>query len=402
MLFKIAWRNIWRNKVRSLVVITALALGLWAGIFVSAFVNGMMKQKVDTVIEYEMSHFQFHQKGFRDEFLANQFIEDGYAIREEVLKEPLVKEVAARTVGLMMIGSAKTTGGIKVTGISPNEEATVTRLNERVAEGKYFEGVSRNPILISREVAKKYKVGLKSKVVLTFQDVNGEITGAAFRVCGIYETGNKMYDAMNVFVKREDVQPLLGIGDGVHELAVLLKEHQPADDMAKKYQQKYPSLEVLSWMDLATGMRYMIDVMGVYTIIIVGIVLLALLFSIVNTMLMAVLERVRELGMLMAVGMSRQKIFGMIMLETLFLSLIGGPVGLLLAWGSIAYFGQAGINLGDAAYGDLGFSNLIFPVLDSIEYLKVTAMVLAMALLAALYPARKALQLNPLEALRKI
>lgn len=402
MLLKIAWRNIWRNKVRSLVIITALALGLWAGIFVSAFVNGMMKQKIDTVIEYEMSHFQFHQKGFRDDFLAKQYMEDGYEIRKELLKEPLVKEVAARTVSMMMIGSAKGTGGVKVTGISPDEEKTVTRLNARVTEGKYFEGVKHNPILISREIAKKYKIGVKSKVVLTFQDVSGEITGAAFRVCGVYETGNKMYDAMNIFVKRGDIQQLSGIGKGVHELAVLLKEHEPADAMAKKYQKKYATLEVLSWMDLSIGMRYMIDVMGVYTVMIVGIILLALLFSIVNTMLMAVLERVRELGMLMAIGMNRQKVFGMIMLETIFLSVIGGPVGLLLAWGSISYFGHAGINLGNAAYGDLGFSNLIFPVLDSIEYLKVTGMVLTMALLAALYPARKALQLKPLEAIRKI
>lgn len=402
MLVKIAWRNIWRNKVRSMVVITALALGLWAGIFVSAFVNGMMKQKVDTVIEYEMSHFQIHQPGFRDEMPVHLSIKNGNAIRAALLKEPLVADVSARTVGMMMIGSAKATGGIKVTGISPEAEKKVTHLDKRVTEGTYFTGVNRNPILISREVANKYKVGVKSKLVLTFQDVQGEITGAAFRVCGIYETGNKMYDAVNVFVLREDIQNYLGIGEGVHQIAVLLKEHDAAEAMAQTYQKKYPDLEVLSWMDLSSGMRYMIDMMDVYTVIIVGIVLLALMFSIVNTMLMAVLERVKELGMLMAVGMARKKIFGMIMLETLFLSLIGGPLGLLLAWASIVYFGKAGINLGNAAYGDLGFSNLIYPVLDSIEYFKVTAMVLVMALLAALYPARKALQLNPLEALRKI
>lgn len=402
MLLKIAWRNIWRNKVRSLIVITALALGLWAGIFVSAFVNGMMRQKINSIIELEMSHFQFHQKGFRDEFLVKQYIENGYAIRQQLLQEPMVKEVAARTINMMMIGTANATGGVKLTGISPEEEKLVTRLDAKVIEGEYFSGVNRNPILISSEIAKKYKVGIKSKIVLTFQDVNGEITASSFRVCGIYNSGNKMYDAMNAFAKREDIQQLAGIGEGVHELAVLLKEHEPAEAMAKKYQEKYPELEVLSWMDLATGMRYMIDVMGVYTVMIVGIILLALLFSIVNTMLMAVLERVREIGMLMAVGMNRQRIFFMIMLETVFLCMVGGPAGLLFAWASVAYFGQAGINLGDAAYGNLGFSNLIFPSLEAIEYLKVTAMVIAMALIAAIYPARKALKLKPVEAINKI
>jgi putative ABC transport system permease protein len=401
MLVKIAWRNIWRNKVRSLVVITALALGLWAGVFVSAFVNGMMRQKVDSVIEMEMSHFQFHQKGFRDDLLIKQYMGNGLIIREKLLKEPLVKGVSARTVTMTMIGTAKGSGGVKATGISPEEEKTVTRLNEKIMEGKYFEGTARNPVLISRQTADKYKVGLGSKLVLTFQDVNGEIAASAFRVTGIYRTGNNMYDGMNVFVRRSDIQKLSGIGNGVHELAVLLKEHEPADALAKKYQQKYPELEVLSWMDLSSGMRYMIGVMDIYTMLIVGIVLLALLFSIINTMLMAVLERVHELGMLMAVGMNRRKVFMMIMLETIFLSLVGGPVGLLLARSSIAYFSHAGINLGNAAYGDFGFSNLIYPSLEAVEYLRVTIMVIVMALLAALYPARKALSLKPADAIRK-
>lgn len=402
MILKVAWRNIWRHKVRSLVVVIALALGLWAGIFASAFVNGMMNQKVDSVIALEMSHFQFHQPGFRDDLQVKQFMEDGLAIRDQLLQEPLVEEVAARTINMMMVASAKGTGGVKAVGIAPEEEKTVMRLHELVVEGKYFEGAKRNPVLVSRVVAEKYGLSVRSKVVFTFQDIEGEITAAAFRVVGIFETGNNMFDGMNVFVKRDDIQQLSGIGTGIHELAVLLSEHEPAEAMAAKYQAKHPDLEVLSWMDLSSGMRYMIEAMDLYTVMIVGIILLALLFSIVNTMLMAVLERVREIGMLMAIGMNRLRVFAMIMVETVLLSLVGGPVGLFLAWASTAYFGKAGIDLGNAAYGDFGFSNLIYPSLGGMEYLKVTAMVLAMALLAAIFPARKALKLKPVEAIRKI
>lgn len=402
MLVKMAWRNIWRNKVRSLVVITALVLGLWAGIFVSAFVNGMMQQKIATIIDYEMSHFQIHQKGFRDEFLVKQFIPDGMVIRDVLLQEPEVRQVTARTVTMAMVSTAGASGGIKVTGIEPQIESEVTGLHNRIREGTYFKTEMRSPVLISSEFAGKYKIGLKSKLVLTFQDVEGEIVAASFRVCGIYETGNKMYDAAHVFVKMETMQKLTGIGYGVHEIAVRLNDHAGAENMAKMYQKKYPQLEVLSWMDLSTGMRYMIEAMEVYTVMIVGIILLAMLFSIINTMLMAVLERVRELGMLMAIGMNRLNIFLMILFETVFLSLVGGPVGIVLSWTSIRYFGFKGINLGDAAYGDLGYSNLIYPVIDPVEYLKVAAMVILMALLASMYPARKALNFKPVDALRKI
>ncbi|UKJ06708.1 ABC transporter permease [Solitalea lacus] len=402
MLLKIAWRNIWRNKVRSLIVIIALALGLWAGIFASAFVNGMMKQKINSVIGLEISHLQFHQKDFLNDFQVKQYLKNGFSIRKELLKDPLVKAVATRTVSLMMISSAKGSGGVKVVGISPEEEKLVTGLHGKMIEGDYFKGAQRNPILISKVIAEKYKVGLRSKVVLTFQDVDGEITASAFRVVGIYDTGNKMYDDQNVFVKIDDIQKLLRIGSGVHELAVLLKEDEPAESMALKYQKKYRNLEVLSWMDLSSGMRYMIETIKMYTVYVVGILLLALLFSIVNTMLMTVLERVREIGMLMAIGMTKSQVFGMIMLETMFLVIVGGPLGLLLAKVSITYFGKAGINLGNAAYGNLGYSNIVFPTLSAVEYLKVTVMVLIMALIAAIYPASKALNLKPVEAIRKI
>lgn len=402
MLIRFAWRNIWRNKLRSLVVIVAISLGLWAGIFVSAFVNGMMQQKIESVVQLEMAHFQIHQNGFRDEYLVGQYLDQGALIREDLLNDTEVKAVALRTINLVMIGTAQKSGAVKVSGISPTEEKNLSKLHERIVEGKYLDEEIKNSILISREIAKKYKAGLKSKIILTFQDVHGEIVGAAFRVTGIYSTENKMYDGFNVFVRREDMQHLTGIGNKVHELVILLNDHEPADSMAAKYGKKYPSLEVLSWKDLASGMRYMTGFIDKYTMIIVGIILLALLFSIINTMMMAVLERVRELGMLMAVGMGKIKIFQMILLETFFLSSVGGPIGILLAWTTITYFGHNGIDLGNAAYGDFGFSNFIYPSLAYIEYVKVSFLVIIMALLAAVYPARKALQLNPVEAIRKI
>jgi ABC-type lipoprotein release transport system permease subunit len=209
---------------------------------------------------------------------------------------------------------------------------------------------------------------------------------------------------MNVFVKQADLKKLLQLKSGYHELAVLLNAHDRAEPKALALQEKYPDLEVLSWMDLSLGMRMMVEMMDVYTLVLVGIILLALMFSIVNTMLMAVLERGKELGMLMAVGMTKQKVFSMIMLETICLTMLGGPLGLLLSWGSITYFGNHGIDLGASGdmYSDLGFASIIYPALEMKSYIQITIMVMVMAVLAAIYPARKALKLNPVEAIRKI
>lgn len=402
MILRVAWRNIWRNKLRSGVVILAISVGLWAGVFASAFVNGMMDQKMQSVIAMEMSHFQFHHPEFRDELITKYTLKDSEKIVQELTKDASVKNISQRVIATPMMQSPRFSGSMKITGISADAEAKVTTVHKYVKEGVYLDSEKRNKILISSKTAEKYTLKLRSNVILQLQNTDGEIEAGAFTVTGIYETGNPMYDEMNAFVRTEDLQKLLGIGDQMHEIAVLLNEHDIADPLSEKYQENYPEAEVLSWKDLSPGMRIMVEAMGMYTIIIVAIIMIALLFSIVNTMLMAVLERVREIGMLMAIGMSKWRVFAMVMIETIFLSLIGGAVGLLLSWGSIVYFGTNGIDLGGAAYADMGFANIVYPTLDLKSYIDVTIMVIIMAVLGAMYPARKALKLKPVEAIRKI
>jgi len=405
MILKIAWRNIWRNKIRSLVVIIAIALGLWAGTFASGFYEGMIGQKINDVIENEYSHFQFHHKKFRDELAIKEVIENGEEIREKLNGEEKVVGSSGRVIATAMIASANKSGGIKAVGVLPSDEAVVTHLNDKIVVGEYFEGIKRNPILISKKIADDYHLDVKNKLVLTLQDVDGEIISASFRVAGIYKSNNGMFDEMNVFVQRSDLQNIVNLQPSeFHEIAVLLTEHSLAEQYAKKYADLYTNLEVLPWLDLAVGMRYMVEASGTFAYIFVGIILVALLFSIVNTMLMAVMERTREIGMLKAVGLNRRKIFSMIMLETVFLSMIGAPLGLLIAYGFIERLGKVGFDLGSVgeAYSEMGFAAVIYPELGFETYLSITIMVFCMAFIAAIYPARKALKLNASEAIRKI
>lgn len=402
MLIKIAWRNIWRNKVRSFVVITAIGLGLWAGVFVTAFVQGMMVSKIDAIIEVEVAHIQYHQKEFREDLKTSLFIPNSAEKLAELKNDERVVGAAGRLISMAMLGSANKSGSVRVVGVDPQKEKLVSVLHQKVQEGAYFEGIKRNPVLISAEIAEKYKLKLRSKLVLTVQDVDGEITAGAFRVVGIYKTDNNMYDGFNLFVRNSDLRKLNKIENEYHEIAALVTHQDLAESVATEYQNKYMDLEILSWLDLATGMRLMSEVIGLYLYIIVGIVLMALLFSIVNTMLMAVLERVKELGMLMAVGMNKSKVFAMIMIETVFMCMMGAPTGLIISWLMINYFGEHGVDLSGAAYEDAGFASTVYPYLEYQSYVEVTIMVLVMAILAAIYPAIKALRLNPANAIRKI
>lgn len=402
LLLKIAWKNIWRNKVRSFVVITAISLGLWAGVFVSAFVQGMMKSKVEDVIKNEMSHIQVHVPKFRDEYDGSLYMKNASEIASSFRSDPTVEAVSERMISMGGLASSRKNGMIKLVGVNPAHEKQVSNLYEKVVEGTYFESTKKRPIVISQKTAEDYGVKLNSKIIFKMLDADGQMVNIAFKVVGIYNSGNPMYDKMTAFVKLDQMRKAYGITEGANEIAVWLKDHNQSEAVATAFQEKYKDLEVLPWLDLSTGMRMMIEAFDVYLYIIVGIILVALLFSIVNTMLMAVLERVKEIGMLMAVGMTKSRVFNMIMFETVFMTMIGAPVGLFLAWLSINYFGSAGIDLSGAAYESQGFGGIVYPFLDTESYVNVTIMVLVMSLLAAIYPALKALSLKPVEAIRKI
>ncbi|MFT5724366.1 MAG: putative ABC transport system permease protein [Bacteroidia bacterium] len=402
LLVKIAWKNIWRNKVRSFVVITAISLGLWSGVFGSAFVQGMMKSKVEDVIQTEMSHIQIHMPKFRDEYDGSLYIANGAKIAADLRSYAEVEAVSERVISMGGLASSRKNGMIKLVGINPADEKLVSNICEKIIEGTYFESNKNRPIVISQKTAEAYGVKLNSKIIFTMQDIHGEITSSAHRIVGIYKSSNSMYDKMNAFVTVDQMRKSYRLTDESNELAVWLKDHEKAESLATFFQEKYTDLEILPWLDLSTGMRMMIEAFDIYLYIIVGIILVALLFSIVNTMLMAVLERVREIGMLMAIGMTKNRVFKMIMFETVFMTMIGAPIGLFLSWVTIRIFGSSGIDLSGAAYEAKGFGSTVYPYLEASSYGGVTLMVLVMSLLAAIYPALKALSLNPVEAIRKI
>jgi ABC-type lipoprotein release transport system permease subunit len=302
-----------------------------------------------------------------------------------------------------MASSAETASGVKITGIEPEKESLVTGISSKIVDGKYFEGVSRYPVVIGKKLAEKLKVKVRSKIVITLQDLDKNITGGAFRVAGIYETPNTGFDESNVFVRSSDLLSLTGLPEGAaHEIAILVSDNEEAFSIDQKIKEMFPDLEVLNWKELSPEMSYMTEAMGLYNYIFIIIILFALLFGIINTMLMVVLERRKEIGMLLAIGMSRLKIFGMVMVETVLLSLTGGVVGILLGALIANYYKTNAIDLSMWAegYSQLGYDTLVYTSIEPKQYVVIAIMVIMTGLIAAVFPAYKALKYDPAEALR--
>ena len=170
-----------------------------------------MDQKIDSVVRLEISHVQVHHPEFQDEMMPKFTIPGHQSLISDLKLDDKVKDISERAIAMSMLGSANKSGAVKVMGVHPDEEANVTDIHEVITDGAYFEGVSRNPILVSQKIAEEYKVKIRSKMVLTVNDIEGEIISGAFRVVGIYDTKNPLFDKMNVFVRLEDLQNLLGL-----------------------------------------------------------------------------------------------------------------------------------------------------------------------------------------------
>ncbi|MCD6596822.1 MAG: ABC transporter permease, partial [Bacteroidales bacterium] len=305
MIWSISWKNIWRSKVRSIVVITAIALGLTAGIFSSAFFTGMVNQRINQAISNEISHIQIHNPDFKETTELSSYIPGANRIYNKIKTNPDVLGVSKRIIIYSMAASAETASGVKITGIDPADESMVSGISSKMIDGKYFEGVKRNPVVIGKKLAEKLKIKVRSKIVITLQDMDKNITGGAFRVAGIYETANTGFDENNIYVRDTDLARLINLPDDVcHEIAILVNDNEISMVVDEEMKKQFPNLEVLNWKEISPEMSYMTEMMDLYNYIFIIIILFALLFGIINTMLMVVLERRKELGMLLAIGMS--------------------------------------------------------------------------------------------------
>lgn len=405
MILKIAWRNIWRNKIRSFTVIGSVVVGVWALVFVIAFTAGFIDSYVNGAIENEISHIQLHHPDFKEEKEVQYILKDVAAITAKIAAQPSVAAYTTRSLNNGMLATAKGSRGVQIRGILPEKEASLTHLDQKIIEGKYFGQIKKkNPIIISQRLAKKLKLKLKSKVVLTFQEANGALTSAAFKIIGLYKTGNAIFEEANVFVQQKDLSRLLGAEDMVHEVALKLHDVEEMDSTQRFLAASFPATLVENYRQISPDVNLYESQMSVSTTVIIIIVMLALIFGIINTMLMAVLERTKELGVLMAVGMKRWQVFLMIIVETLCLGMIAAPIGLLLGYLTVTYYGAVGIDL--SAYSEgmdkFGMNDRVFPNLDLTSFITVTVSVAITAISAALYPAIKATRLKPVEAIRKI
>ncbi len=404
---KIALRNIFRNIKRSLITVSAIGFGLGALIFIWSFVEGAHKQMIENYTSYLTSHIVIHKKGYHEKNTLDTHIKSPEGTLSALNQDKRIAAAAPRLKADGLLSSSESSSGVLIYGVDPAQEKKVSRLSQRVKSGSFFRPDSDKDIVIGASLAKNLNVGLGDKVVIMSQALDGSIAAGAFHILGLLDSGIEEIDKGIALLPLKTTQSLFVMNEGVSEIAIRLKEARLSETAAHEIAQNLPSSdkwEVLPWQDVSPIMEQWIEFDNAFIWIIVIVVMIVVAIGILNTVLMGVLERTREFGILLALGTNHKQIVAMITWESLFLGLIGSLAGLIIGSGLTLYFSKSGINLSlfTSAMNSFYMDAFIYPVLHP-GYVAISViLVLCTSMIVSVYPAWHAAHLKPVDAIRSV
>lgn len=407
---QLAWRNIWRNPRRTAVILTAIFIGVTSMIFLAALMRGMMEGMVENAIENLTGHIKITDPDFRTDPAIDHRLHEP----DEVLKmvAPLLPEdaKAVRRVRVdAVVNTARESAGVVLVGIVPDDEIGVSFIGDAPLDGRFFEPDDANGLVIGHALLEKIGLDLGDKVVLMSQDATGEVASRAFRIRGTYRAEMASTEKAFVFAPLPAVQEMLKIDGGVTEIAFSLPAeriiHADVASLTRSLNGRLSKTEAEArqWREMLPAMDAYLGMFDAFLYIWYLVIFVAMGFGIVNTVLMAVYERMREFGLLMALGMRGGRIFTMVLGETLLLLLMGMGAGNLAGFALVGLLAENGINLSAFAQGtDMwGIDRIIVPLVVTGDVAAANATVLVLGLAAGIYPALRATRFTPVETMRR-
>ncbi len=407
LFFSLAWRNVWRNRRRSVLTVLAIALGLTFNIFMRGIGDGFHEQMVDNSVRAEIGHIQIHHSGYHDDPALNKTLPDLQGVEQAVRSLPGVRGYSFRVLGSGLASTADNSGGVEILGVDPAQERTVTTIQNAIVQGHYLTNDVERSILVGDRLASRLKASLGDKVVLMVQAADGSMGAQLFRVAGIFRSGAPEMDEGVVFILRSDAESLFALGDRVSEVALLLGSSHQVPTALETLRKDFRGdpIEILPWWQVQPFLQQFIQIDDAFFYIIVLILFVVISIGIMNTIMMSIFERVREFGVMMALGTKPRQIIRLVVEEALVLGLVGIVFGSLLGSALTLYFARQGIDLSSFSAGAaaLGItSSRVFSELTVANLLYSNLAILAVVVLVALYPAFHAAGLRPVEAIRHV
>jgi len=403
LIAKLAWRNIWRNLRRTLITLSAVSFGLASVILFMGFTDGFHTQWLNNYVRAYTGHIQVHAKGYHDDPELAKAIKDPTAAMEIIGSIESVEQTTTHIEAEGLASTADSSAGVMIRGIDTVSEDRITHIGERILRGKYL-APDDDGVLIGHKLAKKLNADVGDKIVLMTQDSMGTLSGELFRVRGVFKMGAIDMDSSLALITQQKAASFTALAGKATEIIVILNDPEQVGPVTETLKERLGplGLEVFRWEEVMPALKEMIELDDIFMYIILLIVIVVVAFGILNTMLMSIMERTRELGIMMALGTRPGSIIALVLAEAFFIGAIGIIAGTAFGVAGNWLFSINGIDLSKWA-GAMEF----FAAIDPVVYPEVRVGILAWsavvvfftAFVSAIYPAFKASRLKPVEAI---
>lgn len=401
----IALRNLLRHKRRSLITLSAIVFGLGTLIFLWSFSDGAHRQMVERFKAIVTSDAQVVPQGTNPIYATSEVIEDPESVRILLRDEPMIANFAERVRGGGIVSTATRSESINIIGADPRQEQEIGS-DTSVKLGRYISREDEQGVVMGESLSRLLNLQLGDKLIVTAQDYYGALNGDVFRLAGVVETGNEQLDNGVIVLLLSTAQRLLSLGQRISKFALKLNAGHDSDDVVRELKPKLTGmgLSILSWEDLIPMIAQLIRYNEGRNLVLVLIVLAVVAMGILNTLMIAIVERTREFGLMMALGTKPKQVIWLVTFESFLLTAVGSLLALFCGLAITLYFGKVGIDLTrfSETFSNLMIGSHVYPKIVWSHVFLSIAVVWGGTLIVSLYPAWRASRLDPIEAMRQV
>jgi ABC-type lipoprotein release transport system permease subunit len=407
---RLAWRNVWRNPRRTALTVAATVFAVFLVVFFVALAAGLHEKMIEDSVRIHSGHLSVSGEGYLENQTLEQYLHLDPTFLAAIAAIPGVRGIAPRVVGFGLLSKDSATQGVALFGVDPEREASVTTLPDRIQRGRFVGGDAPLGIVLGERLSQNLGADLGDSILVYSVAYSLEMAYELFTVVGVVKLPEPALDRALAVISLRDAQEFFVYGDRVSEVALLARDADAAPELARRLTAALPEIcstpaEVHTWEEIMPRLEQLIfiDDAGMYILLVILVVVVA--FGILNTILMSVLERTRELGVVLALGLRPAAVFRVIYLESMLLALVGLLIGLALAIPVVLYYQAHPVMLSGTASAGMelfGIEPMMTWKLKPWNPLGSAITIFGVAALAALYPALKASRGRPVDALRSL
>lgn len=405
MWFKLAWKNLWRNKHRTTVTISAIFFAVVLSVAASSLQDGVFDNFVRNMVGYYTGYIQIHEKGYWDHPVLDNAMERNPSYEASIGRQENVTAVAPRIESYALASFEDLTKGCMVVGVSPENEDRITALKSKIISGRYFLQEDENTVILSEGLSERLRLSLGDTLYLIGQGYHGALAAGKYNIAGIVSFGSPELNDQLLFMPLTTAQEFFSAPEQITSLVIGIDAdtHLP-ETLASLRSVSPETYEVMSWMELLPEVYQHIRMDKASMYIILAILYLLICFGIFGTLLMMVVERRYEMGMLIAIGMKKRLLAALFLTESILTVSIGCILGILFSIPLVVYLNRYPIRIGGEmaeAYKQFNFEPIFPASTEPANFITQGFVVLVIGLVLSLYPVVSALRLDPVKAMKK-